>query len=145
MPYPKSLLRGISDKSCITENNFIASHFFDFKINTARSDELSEASINWNDDDGASKVLLEQKNSNGDIQFRFGYVIMSLSSIDKICQEQIGRTHKLGYERAEKPENKYHGNLLCSSKMHKHERDLLRAALALNTIDSVEVLIPDQS
>ena len=127
---PEKIYRGLTTKDNITEEGYILSSAFQFSeynANERSGDDYRELSINWGDDDGAKKVLLEQKKVGRDeLQFKAGYCIIQKRKVLSLLQCYIEREH-FHMERSpvEASEyngfqgNKYHGNFLVSNKLRK--------------------------
>jgi hypothetical protein len=116
MSYPVSFLRGISDSNHITPNGDVsgAAFYFDDKHH---NDEWCEQSINWEDDDGALEILLNQKKDDNTPQFKVGAFRGPLEGLDYIKSLTKG---VFSYERKQLPNNVYHGNILLKRNTHKH-------------------------
>ena len=133
MSYPDFFIRGISGSNGLDEEGAPAAYLFYFgeKNLPIRKDGYWEESINWQDDDGALTLLLEQKKDTNEYQFKVGAVFVSRHEIDRIRKlPYVG--HQLDYERKELPENKYHGNLLLQNTVSKARMKRIAAAIALS-------------
>ena len=132
-PLPEYFYRGFSSKECFTTFGYIGPGAFLFQPNTKepRNDSYNEASINWDDDEGALTVLKTQINARtGEPQFKFGYVRIPMSAILPLVRNHIQNGH-FSYERAPLVENHYHGNLLAHSDLKGQDYKLLQDGLAL--------------
>ena len=126
--YAEHFWRGISNKDFISDGHVLYTAFqFD---ETDRTDKCRELSINWDDDEGAVKKLLEQKKDNGNIQFRGGATKLSLAAV-KIILKQYIDSKQFSYERRIVEGNDYHGNLLVSADLSKQLRNQISNGLAL--------------
>ena len=117
MNYPEELIRGISSLSSdfveYCEGEFIAkAGLFQFE-DTGREDKLLEVSINWYDDIGALKLIIEKKKANEEIQYKGGAAFLLREKIDREFVKYVS-LKKVSYERDVKDDNKYHGNILVS-------------------------------
>lgn len=125
--YPKEFLRGISNKDFVQDGWVLATAFqFD---NQGRKDNMSEASINWLDDDGAIVVAFNQTKDNGKPQFPGGLARLDLEKVKLILGNFTAKD--FSYERAPIDGNLYHGNLLMSSTINKPVKQLIMNGLAL--------------
>ncbi len=132
-PFPEYFYRGFSSKECFTLFGYIAPGAFQFQQNTnnPRKDLYLEASINWDDDEGALTTLKTQINTRtGEPQFKFGYVHIPMSAMLPLVRNHIQNGH-FSYERAPLAENHYHGNLLAHSELRGQDYKLLQDGLAL--------------
>lgn len=127
--YPEAFYRGITSKSHFVEG-YLTPDAFLFTQNTERNDDYKEASINWNDDDGALLILTNQKNeSDGSFHFSGGVTEIQLSKMKMALAVQIDRGD-FSYERRPVEGNKYHGNLLVKKNLPKHVLSTIRYGLA---------------
>ena len=125
--FPDEFIRGISSKDFI-QNGLVLSSAFQFE-DFRRTDNMSEASINWVDDEGAVELALNQKKDNGKLQFSAGVTRLELETV-KLFLRSIP-PEVFSYERAPLEDNVYHGNLLIDSKVNKQIRQLIMNGLAL--------------
>lgn len=131
--YPDSFYRGLSSKDFV-KDNVVQPAAFQFKESENNS-ATKEASINWNDDGNALKLLLTQKKADGTIQFKGGATELYLNEI-KMALKIFFSQNKLFYERKpiekndEQEENPYHGNLLVKSDLTNQERLMITGTLA---------------
>ena len=126
--YPKNFYRGISNKDFICNGMVLPSAFqFDEEI---RDDGFKELSINWNDDEGSIKILLDQVKANGKKQFNGGAAQLELHTVKMFLDSYICN-NGFSYERREVPGNIYHGNLLVKGSMDKKIRSLISNGLAI--------------
>jgi hypothetical protein len=133
MEYPNELIRGILNKEYLDDEGKPKTKLFldDFNKRTQREDGFIETSINWKDDELALDMILKQKKTTGEIQFKAGAVILIRSEIDHISRRLNGA---LSYERIkdpEYPENTYHGNLLLKNGTSKKARSMIAASIVL--------------
>lgn len=128
--YPNELLRGIPNDACIDEFGYPASNLFTFDNSSQqRTDGYKEESIAWRDHEEAVAILLNQKKEDGQIQFKIGVAVLSRHEIDRLIQRDWTR-QSLSYERDDKPENKYHGNLLLKVDVPKRVKKKITAQIA---------------
>lgn len=131
MAYPDTCIRGIPNRTCLTEENTVA-HRNLFQFNRANSDGWCEESINWNDDINAIRFTLEQKKEeNEEFKFEIGLAILSRNEIDLIIRKR-GISDRFQYERKPilNPSNVYHGNLLIKNDTPKQLKESIRSQLA---------------
>ena len=122
MNYPEEMVRGLSNKDTIEDDNTVLSAAFQFTEIAGRQ----ELSINWKDDEGAIDVAMNQKKKNSeDFQFKVGVAILSRRKIDDI--------KFLTYERAPIPENHYHGNLFYND-LSQGKKRLLSGMLSMAVV-----------
>lgn len=131
--YPDVFYRGISNKDFIIDGRVTADAFQFSKED--RGDGYKDLSINWNDDGNALRTALEQRKSNGKIQFAAGVASLNMKTV-KIYLSPYFDKKQFGYERQELPDNIYHGNLLVTNDLAKGLRSLISSGLALAT-DSI--------
>lgn len=127
---PDSFYRGFSHIGCFTPEGFITADGFKFDSpkDTHRTDSYEEASINWNDDEHALRILCNQKSEKKhDIQFKYGYSIMSLG--DVLLQLRPFQRF-FSYERKPLINNPYHGNLLIEGSISGQTKKMMKDALA---------------
>lgn len=125
--FPEEFLRGISNIDFVKDGQVLPSAFqFD---DADRDDGKMEASINWLDDEGAIAVALNQTKDNGKIQFPGGVARIEVAFAKQILRNFSQK--EFSYERAPLKNNKYHGNLLLASSLHKQRRHMLMTGLAL--------------
>lgn len=126
--YPDTYFRGISNKDFVVENRVVADAFqFDKE---ARKDGLKELSINWNDADDALTTMLNQRKSNGKLQFSVGAAKLDLNKTKQTLSAYIKRS-EFDYERSPIDGNQFHGNLLIKASIDKKIRQIVSNSLAL--------------
>lgn len=125
--YPQKFLRGLSSKDFVY-NGQVLPTAFQFDV-VEREDGMCEASINWLDDVGAIDIALRQRKENGKKQFVAGVAQIDLELMKLVLQSMPPEV--FSYERAELPENRYHGNLLLSSTVNKPMKQMVMSGLAL--------------
>jgi hypothetical protein len=91
---------------------------------------MIEQSINWEDDDSVIEFTLNQRRTDGALQFKEGVVILSRSAMDRLNKLPLVRG-LLGYERSPLDGNPYHGNLLLPEEVPKAKMIRIAAGLAL--------------
>jgi len=136
MSFPDNSIRGIPDKSFMTNDSF-GSHLFYFKKEHTRDDGWIEQSINWEDDDSAIEFTLNQRKENGQKQFKVGVLIIPRDEIDRLKRRPTV-SGILSYERQYLENNPYHGNILLQSNVPKPIMKRMAAGLAL----AVSIFIP---
>ena len=124
---PESCLRGVPSSDRVLDNGVVASHNFYF-VGADRSDKRHEMSINWEDDDGALRFTLRQERE-GKRQFRMGGVRIERKELDRLNHKPVA-DGCLSYERAEEPDNLYHGNLLIEGSVPKPRMKQIAAHIA---------------
>ena len=129
MPYPDNCLRGISVPDQLEESGSVSTSAFNFS-DVVRDDGWKDLSINWEDDEGAGKAVLDQKKANGEIQFKVGYAIIPRKEIDHLINQPTV-SGVLAYERQQLDDNSYHGNILIKGNLPKPTIRKLQAGLAL--------------
>jgi hypothetical protein len=136
--YAEKMIRGISDPGWVSDG-YASAALFQFKESN-RLEGFSELSINWYDDEGALDHILNQKKETGNIQFKGGAAILSKESVNSINKipQYIGTTH---FDRDILPDNRYHGNIIISSNLHKMAKLGISQYLAMH----VEDIIPSKS
>lgn len=123
---------------CFTQEQNVAPGAFQFGDFTAkRSDNCHEASVNWEDDEGAITTLLEQKKEETDeLMFKYGYARLPLNLVKMTLKSLIDKKY-LDFERKPLEKNPYHGNILIPSDIKKQEKTMIQnnlAAIANNDI-----------
>ena len=126
--YPDSFFRGIASPKFIL-NNHILSDAFQFD-EADREDNLKELSINWNDCEEALELALNQRKSNGNLQFVGGVVKLDLAMVKIVFHPYI-EEGTFSYERRIIDGNPYHGNLLISGTLNKQQRSAISGTLGL--------------
>lgn len=118
-------------KECFTAEQNIAIGAFQFSdFSKSRNDNYLEASINWEDDDKAVIVLLEQKKDGTEEQmFKYGYVRLPLNLVRMTLKSLIDKEY-LNFERKPLDKNPYHGNILIPVNIKKQERSMIQNILA---------------
>jgi hypothetical protein len=134
MCYPNELIRGIPNTSYLENDYPNARLFNEFGENPDRDDDNDEASINWQDDQGALDLIFDQKKDNGEFQFKIGGAILSRSELDRLCKKPQTKG-LLSYERRDIPGNKYHGNILLKKGTSKSMKNMIASAIAFCVID----------
>ena len=135
MPYPESLLHGISQNSSIFKENgirLVSSGTFDF-FPSASHPGRAELSINWEDDSGALGNLQSQI-KNDRPQF-VGCARLARASVDDIVKRPWANQN-FGYERDKKPTNPYHGNIYLNTPNKRIQR-LIQGALAMAVVEVI--------
>jgi len=129
MTFPDNCLRGITTLDQLEEGNSVSSSAFNFS-DLIRDDGWRDLSINWHDDEGAVQVLLSQKKTNGEIQFKVGYAVIPREELDHLIKQPMVNG-MLTYERHQIDNNPYHGNILVNGNLPKPTIRKLQAGLAL--------------
>ena len=130
MSYPQNCLRGIPNDDFIDKEGNVLSHLFYFKSRHLRSDGWIAQSINWEDDESARQFTLNQKNQEGEIQFKIGVAVIERILLDAISDLPTVN-HNLTYEKNPLDGNRYHGNLLLKSNVSKAVGKQIAAGIAL--------------
>ena len=130
-PFPEHFLRGFNMKGCFTDEHNIATGAFQFSDFTeSRNDNYHEASINWEDDDKAVLVLLEQKKEGTEEQmFKYGYARLPLNLVRMTLKSLIDKNY-MAFERKPLENNPYHGNILILGNIKKQEKSMIQNSLA---------------
>lgn len=128
-------------KDCFTQEMNVAPGAFQFgDFRGDREDDFLEASINWEDDENAVELLLNQKkDGTGERMFKYGYARLQLSIVRMTLKSLIQKSY-LDFERKPLENNPYHGNLLIPAKIKKQEKLMIQsnlAALANNEFYSI--------
>ena len=131
-------MRGFNTKDCFTKEQNIAIGAFQFGNHTdERNDNYHEASINWEDDEGAVKTLLEQKKDDtGELMFKYGYARLPFNLV-KMTLKSLMMKDYLNFERKPLDNNPYHGNILIPGDINKQEKSMIQnnlAAIANNDV-----------
>ena len=126
--FPDEFARGISNKQFI-ENGIVTYQAFQFDANPEREDSMKEASINWVDQEEAIQIALHQKKDNGDLQFKGGMALLKMSDVRFVLRSIS--LEVLGFERAQLPENVYHGNILLNDSAPNAIKKMVQNGLAL--------------
>lgn len=130
MSFPEKFIKGIPNEEFIATDGTVGAHLFYFSPpKTSRDDNKHETSINWQDDSDAINFTLNQKKENGEFQFKVGVAIIPLKEVNRLNELPMVN-NLLSYERSPNPDNKYHGNLLVPSNIHKHTMRRLAAGIA---------------
>ena len=138
MDYPLTCIRGIPNQSFMEDDFPNAELFKKFDENPEGTDDYNEISINWEDDEGALKLIMEQKKKDSDqYQFKIGGAVVSRTELDRLCKKPQVKGG-LSYERREVEGNKYHGNILLKKNVTKAMRNLIASNLAL-CVERVEL------
>lgn len=130
-PFADCFLRGFNTKDCFTKEQNIAIGAFQFGNHAdERNDNYHEASINWEDDEGAVKTLLEQKKEDtDDLMFKYGYARLPLNLV-KMTLKSLMTKDYLNFERKPLEINPYHGNILIPGDINKQEKSMIQNNLA---------------
>ena len=142
MDYPEKFLRGLQNGDCITKEGSVSASAFQFHDNNKRQSDFKESSINWFDDDGAAKEILEKakinkKNQQEEFQFKYGYLVLNKKSLDFMITLNTCKD-KLCYERYPIEDNKYHGNLLINKNLSKQTERLISANIGATVVDIIK-------
>ena len=129
--FPDNCIKGLPNNS-INSDGTIAGFVFDFKPNDSRDDEWLENSINWEDDDYAIAVTLNQRKDEK-LQFPLGVATLPRRVIDKLnTLPTIKGRNLLSYERQSLKHNHYHGNILLKPDTETGTKRRILAVLALH-------------
>lgn len=137
-PLPENFLRGFNMVGCFTQEQNVAPGAFQFgDFTDKRNDNYHEASVNWEDDEGAVTTLLEQKKEDSDeLMFKYGYARLPLNLVRMTLKSLIDKKY-LEFERKPLENNHYHGNILIPDNIKKQEKTMIQnnlAAIANNDI-----------
>lgn len=120
--FPENCLRGIQKLSYILDGEVASDVFFPYeKTAENRADKAQETSINWEDDESAIKRTLRD--------YPNGAVRLARSELDRVNGQQRA-SNDIAYERAPRPNNSYHGNILFHSHLPKRRIRSISAYLA---------------
>lgn len=130
-------------KECFTAEHNVAIGAFQFgNFTEERNDNYHEASINWEDDEGAVTTLLEQKKEGTDEQmFKYGYARLPLNLV-KMASNSLLTKDYLKFERKPLEHNPYHGNILISDTINRPEKTMIQnllACIANNDVHSMNI------
>lgn len=128
-------------KECFTAEQNIAIGAFQFSdFSKLRNDNYLEASINWEDDDNAVIVLLEQKKEGTEEQlFKYGYARLPLNLVRITLKSLINKEY-LKFERKPLDKNPYHGNILIPGNIKKQEKSMIQNILAVIANNDVHLM-----
>ena len=129
---PDSFFRGFSHQGCFCPEGYVTPEGFQFELvkGVVRKDTFEEASINWNDDEYALRLLCNQRSEKKkDIQFKYGYSEMNLGDVLLAMKPFMPQGH-FSYERKPIMGNPYHGNLLIEKSLSNPAKRMIRDALA---------------
>lgn len=137
--YPNEFYRGISAKGFIVDGCYVDKQAFHFDpFDASRGDDFRELSINWNDDEGSLKNLLNQKKPFKDEpQFKGGYCKFNRLTF-RAAMNVYFDEHTMSYERRrvkasveeDIQENPYHGNILVSKNLSKARISMIETTMA---------------
>lgn len=138
--YPNEFYRGISSPNDITSEGYVAVGAFQFdSFDPERGDDFCELSINWNDNDGALEMLLNQhKPKKEDKQFKGGYCTINKTYLHNVFKPYMDNGI-FSYERRpveaceenDYQANPFHGNLLMKNSIDKQMKKNMQHTLAL--------------
>jgi len=114
MAFPDTFLKGIPAADFVAADGTISAALFHFDNQHTRTDGWIEQSINWEDNDGALALTLNQRKQDGQLQFRVGVARLPRIEIDTLSRLPTVNGI-ISYERSPLPDNTYHGNLLLKS------------------------------
>lgn len=113
---------------------------FQFDKVPERGDNYLEASINWEDDDGALEEVFSQLKRDGELQFKAGAVHINMKSVKTFLRPFL-ETGEFNYERKVTYNddgtiaNPYHGNFLVDAKVSKNHKAMISSGLAFAAED----------
>ena len=139
MSFPEEFLRGITQKEQIDDDGYARTSVFIFHERNnqeSREDNNLEKSINWRDDEGADKLLFNQRKDDGKLQFIIGAALASRKKLDSVIRSKVVKG-TLSYERKKIPGNPYHGNLLMSKEIPKKTRRRFAATIATMCVQEI--------
>ncbi|HID30263.1 MAG TPA: hypothetical protein EYP19_09695 [Desulfobacterales bacterium] len=131
MSFAENCIRGIPNRSYLTDEGSVGSHLFSFNKAADRGDGWAELSINWEDDDCAIEFTLSQRKADGGFQFKGGAVVIPRPEVDRLNNRPTIRKGLVSYERQPLADNPYHGNILLRANTSKPTMRLIAAGLAL--------------
>jgi len=136
--YAEKLLRGIPNKTdFLDDEGRVRQALFRFSDKPRETDGFYDISINWWDNEEALSILMNQrKNDGGEFQFKAGAAVIQLDDLDALIRKP-NSSGELFYERQKKPDNDYHGNIVCKTNS-KERQALFRANLAMCVVDIIE-------
>jgi len=119
---PSTLVRGLRKKDAIVQGKV---SLVAFVPDGKRPNGGREASVNWEDDEGAlPQVLADKKNS------AHGAARVARAWIDEVAASE-GCDGALAYERQSLPENSYHGNLVYTADLENVRERMIASCIAL--------------
>lgn len=127
--FPHSCLKGLPNEDFLTESGLVHSQSFSFTTSAEFGPDWFEESVNWWDNDQALHQLLDKLTDEGRIRYRAGMARIPREELDRLAERSAFRG-RLRYERREKPDNPFHGNLLLASNLQKFDKRLIAAAIA---------------
>jgi len=130
MSLPSNFIRGIPNATFLNEGGSVGAHLFYFDLTSDRDDGWIEQSINWEDDDSTIEFTMQQRKSDGELQFKTGVVVVPKDEIEKLNSRPTIKG-LLSFERRELIDNPYHGNLLLRSITSRPTMKLIAAGIAL--------------
>jgi len=92
-----------------------------------RADGKREASINWEDDDGAAAQLFARPEQSG-----HGAARLALRDLKAAVKIQSIRDH-LSWEREPQRKNLYHGNILFGPKSKPNEKEIAAVLASMSS------------
>ena len=132
MSYPDNFLRGISDKTLVSDGAILAAAFYFTQQSTI---DQWDQSICWEDND-AVVALMKSQQRNNEVQFKAGIARVPRNSINYINALPMYRG-LLSYERKALEGNPYHGNLLLYKDTSKQKMKLVAAVIAAHFSDFI--------
>ena len=130
MTFPDNCIRGILNHTYMNDDGTIGAHLF-YLDPSEKLPDKDEVSINWQEQDSVIAFSLDQKNKDGTFQFKYGVVILPRKEIDRLSMQPTIKG-LLSYEKREKEDNQYHGNILLDKKASKKTMKQIAATLALH-------------
>jgi hypothetical protein len=115
------------------DDDKVAGDFFLAGWGTGKDDGWEEYSINWYDDEGAKRNLLDTKNDEQERVYEVGVAIVSRAKVDEI-KRSYQLAGLLDYNRDEIEGNPYHGNLLRPSDLPKAKKRAIGYALLVTVL-----------
>lgn len=130
--YPDCFIRGITKPKYVYEDGGVDPQAFEIYTSEDREDDHEEISINWEDNEDVIPFSLDQRNQKGHVMFQAGVVRVPRDECDRISNEPAF-LQKVSYERAETPDNPYHGNILIQKNLAKPRIRAIQGALAIRS------------
>ncbi len=135
--FPDFCIRGIVKKSYIyedTETVSAALFIPDSRTRVTRSDEGTETSINWDDNDKVLEFTLQTRDEKNQavLAFPHGAIKLPRHVLDDVVN--LPSTFQaITYERQEIDNNPYHGNIVFRAGIPQHTINMIANVLAAHS------------
>jgi len=128
--YPESFFRGVTESNMIDlEYKSVLGEIFRFDDRYKNEEGYAEASINWNDDEGALENLKTQIKEGTEV-LKYANGIIKIPT-RKVKEMKKRYKEQFSYERRPVEGNDYHGNILLNiDKFNKLWRKKICSELA---------------